>query len=92
MIEEDDEVDIIFDKDLILKLNEKNCEWFEYASDELKDDKEVVLKAVEHNGWLIGYGSERLRKDELIVLTAVKSKPNVVIELYDKNICKSFNL
>ena len=42
MIEEDDEVDIIFNKDLMLKLIDRNCAWFEFASDELKDDKEVV--------------------------------------------------
>ena len=83
MIEEDDEVDIFFDKDLMLKLIEKICAWFEFASDELKDDKEVVLKAVEHDGMFIYYASERPRQDETIVLAAVKNNPNTLLNLYD---------
>ena len=49
MVEEEDEVNKIFDGDLMLKLIEKNCTWFEYASKELKDDKKNIMKAVEHN-------------------------------------------
>ena len=39
MIEEEVEVDIIADRDLKLKIIERNCDWFEYASDEIKYDK-----------------------------------------------------
>ena len=84
MIEEDDEIDTIFDKDLMLKLNDRNCAWFEYASDELRDDKEVVLKAIEQNGWLLSYASSRLQQDETVVLAAVKTTPSIILHLSDK--------
>ena len=84
MIEEDDEVDMIFDKELMMKLIDRNCAWFKFASDELKDDKEVVLKAAEHSGMLIEYASNRLRKDETVILAAVKTTPSIIIGLCDK--------
>ena len=84
IIEEDDEVDIIFDKELVLKLIERNCAWFDFASDELKDDKEVVLMEIEHIGKLIDYASSRLQQDETVVLAAVKTTPNIIIELCEK--------
>ena len=47
MIEEEDEVDIIFDTDLTLRLIKRSELWFgTYGSDELKNGKEVVLEAV----------------------------------------------
>ena len=79
MLENDDEVDIIFDKDLMLKLIDRNCAWFEFASDELKDDKEVVLKAIEYSGVLIDYASSRLQQDETVVLAAVKTTPSIIL-------------
>ena len=79
MIEEDDEIDIIFDKDLILKLIDRNCAWFEFASEELKDDKEVVMKAIEDSGKLIEYASSRLQQDEAVVLAAVKTTPSIIL-------------
>ena len=79
MIENDDEVDIIFDKDLILKLIDINCAWFEFASKELKDDREVVMKAIEHSGILIEYASSRLQQDETVVLAAVKTTPTIIL-------------
>ena len=79
MLENDDEVDIIFDKDLILKLIDRNCAWFEFASEELKDDKEVVMKAIEHSGKLIEYASSRLQQDETVVLAAVKTTPKIIL-------------
>ena len=79
MLENDDEVDIIFDKDLILKLIDRNCKWFEFASKELKDDKEVVMKAIEHSGMLIEFASSRLQQDETVVLAAVKTTPRIIL-------------
>ena len=79
MLENDDEVDIIFDKDLMLKLIDRNCERFEFASEELKDDKEVVMKAIENSGMLIEYASSRLQQDETVVLTAVKTTPSIIL-------------
>ena len=67
----------------MLKLIEKNCTWFECASEELKDKKEVVMKAVEHNEWLINQASSRVQKDKIAVLAAVKSGLRVIIELHD---------
>ena len=84
MYENDDEVDIIFDKDLMLKLIDRNCAWFEFVSDELKDDKEVVLKAIEHSGMFIDYASSRLQQDETVVLAAVKTTPNIILHFSDK--------
>ena len=81
MIEEEDEVDTFFDKDLMLKLIDRNCVAIEFASDELKDDKEVILKVLERNGTFIHFASERLRYDETIVLAAVKKTPVVLFEL-----------
>ena len=72
-------VDIIFDKDLILKLIDRNCAWFEFASKELKDDKEVVMKAIEHSGMLIENASSRLQQDETVVLAAVKTTPRIIL-------------
>ena len=74
-----DEVDIIFDKDLILKLIDRNCKWFEFASEELKDDKKVVMKAIEHSGMLIEYASSRLQQDETVILAAVKTTPSIIL-------------
>ena len=79
MLENDDEVDIIFDKDLILKLIDINCAWFEFASKELKDDRKVVMKAIEHSGILIEYASSRLQQDETVVLAAVKTTPTIIL-------------
>ena len=79
MLENDDRVDIIFDKDLILKLIDRNCSWFEFASEELKDDKEIVMKAIEHSGMLIEYASSRLQQDEAVVLAAVKTTSSIIL-------------
>ena len=84
MLENDDEVDIIFDKDLMLKLIDRNCAWFEFASDELKYDKQVVLKAIEHSVMLIDFASSRLQQDETVVLAAVNTTPSIILHLSDK--------
>ena len=57
----------------MLRLIDRNCEWFEFESEELKDDKEVVMKAIENSGMLIEYASSRLQQDDTVVLTAVKT-------------------
>ena len=73
MYEHDEEVGIIFDKDLMLKLIDRNCSIFEFASDELKDDKEVVLQVIKHNGVYIEYASDRIKDDKEKVLKAVEN-------------------
>ena len=68
----------------MLKLIDRNCKWFEFASEELKDDKEVVMKAIEHNGLFISCASKRLRYDESVVLAAVKNNFQVLFVLNDE--------
>ena len=63
----------------MLNLIDRNCAWFEFASDEVKGDKEVVMKAIEHSGMLINYASSRLQQDETVVLPAVKTTPSIIL-------------
>ena len=84
MIENDEEIDIIFDKDLLLKLIDKNCNWFRFAGDELKDDKEVVLKAIERRGIFICYASDRFKNDREIVLKAVENDGISILHINDR--------
>ena len=81
MIEQEDEVDIIFDRDVRLRLIKRNELWFAYGSDESKNDKEVVL-AVKSIGLLIIEASSNLKQDKEVVLEAVKSSPRIVVDLY----------
>ena len=53
IFEKEQEVDVIFDKDLMFRLNNRNENSIIFGNDELKNDKELVLEAVKSNGFLI---------------------------------------
>lgn len=60
------------DKEVILRLINKEPNFIKTCSARLKDDKEVALEAVSQRGVLIRVISDRLKDDKEIVLAAVK--------------------
>jgi len=66
-------MEIIENKEKLLKTIKVDGLALEYADDNLKNDKEVVLEAVKNNGKALKYASEGLKNNEEIVLEAIKN-------------------
>ncbi|WBP84242.1 DUF4116 domain-containing protein [Mycoplasmopsis edwardii] len=64
------------DKEVILKILDKDGLALEFASDELKDDREVVLKAVKQDGLALKFASERLKNNLNIVKVSINQNVN----------------
>jgi len=59
-------------KDVAMKVMNKNGMSLEYVSDDLKKDREVVLAAVQNRGHSLQYADESFRKDREIAIFAAK--------------------
>ncbi|VEU75347.1 Uncharacterised protein [Mycoplasmopsis maculosa] len=64
------------DKEVILKILDKDGLALKFASNELKDDREVVLKAIKQNGLSLKFASERLKNNLNIVKAAISQNVN----------------
>jgi len=62
------------DKEIVLKVIEKDPIMFKYASEELKADKDFILLAIKKNGMVFMFASEYIRADKEIVLKVIEEK------------------
>ena len=77
-------------KDVAMKVMNKNGMSLEYVSDDLKKDREVVLVAVQNRGHSLQYADESFRKDREIALFAAKDGASNYIDASfktDEEIC-----
>ena len=77
-------------KEVAMKVMNKNGMSLEYVSDDLKKDREVVLAAVQNRGHSLQYADESFRKDrEVVMFAAQDGASNYINKSFktDKEIC-----